>query len=130
MPWRSNSARARKWGRVVNIAAILAMHGKPNAHSYTASKHAVAGLTRSMAAELGRDGVCVNAICPGYIRTAINQSLQDDPKFCDRLLARVPLGRWGETTDLIGPLLLLCSDAGGFINGHLVVVDGGLTVTH
>jgi NAD(P)-dependent dehydrogenase (short-subunit alcohol dehydrogenase family) len=122
--------RRRRWGRIVNVASILAVHGKPNAHSYTASKHAIAGLTKSMAAELGRDGVCVNALCPGYIKTEINQTLQNDAAFTDRLLARVPLGRWGEPSDLIGPLLLLCSDASNFINGHLMVVDGGLTATH
>jgi gluconate 5-dehydrogenase len=122
--------RSRKWGRIVNVASILAVQGKPNAHSYTASKHAIAGLTRSMAAELGHDGVCVNALCPGYIRTEINRTLQDDPAFTERLLSRVPIRRWGETKDLAGPLLLLCSEAAGFVNGHLMVVDGGLTVTH
>ncbi|WP_158241777.1 SDR family NAD(P)-dependent oxidoreductase [Tabrizicola sp. TH137] len=122
--------RVRGWGRIVNVASILAIRGKPNAHSYAASKHAIAGLTRSMAAELGGSGICVNALCPGYVRTEINQTLQADPAFTAMLQARVPLGRWGETGDLAGPLLLLASDAASFVNGHLLVVDGGMTATH
>lgn len=122
--------RAQGWGRIVNIASINALQGKPDAHSYVASKHAVAGMTRSMAAELGRDGVCVNAICPGYIRTEINQVLQNDPAFSAKVETRVPLGRWGQPSDLSGPLLLLSSQAGGFVNGHLMIADGGMTAVH
>lgn len=126
----SEGMRRRGWGRIINIASILAIHGKPNAHSYTATKHAVAGLTRSLCAELGRDGILVNAICPGYIRTEFTGVLQENKVFSDMVVSRVPLRRWGETADLAGPLLLLASDAASYVNGHLFVVDGGLTSTH
>ncbi|WP_158553275.1 MULTISPECIES: SDR family NAD(P)-dependent oxidoreductase [Mesorhizobium] len=122
--------RAKKWGRIVNVASILALQGKPNAHSYAATKHGLAGLTRSMASELGSEGICVNALCPGYIRTEINVVLQNDAEFNARMISRVPLKRWGSVDDLRGPLLMLCSEASSFVNGHLMVVDGGLTVTH
>lgn len=124
------SMRERRWGRIVNIASILALQGKPNAHSYVATKHAVAGITKSMAAELGGQGICVNALCPGYIRTEINIVLQQDEVFNEKLKARNPLQRWGTVEDLRGPLLMLCSQASSFVNGHLMVVDGGMTVTH
>lgn len=123
------SMRERRWGRIVNVASILALHGKPNAHSYVATKHAVAGLTKSMAAELGGEGICVNALCPGYIKTEINVALQT-PEFDARITSRVPLRRWGTVEDLRGPMLMLCSEAASFVNGHLMVVDGGMTVTH
>lgn len=126
----SSAMRARKWGRIVNIASILAIQGKKNAHAYTATKHGVAGLTRALAAELGAEGVTANAICPGYIRTEINLSLQQDAAFSAKVVSQVPAGRWGETRDLVGPLLFLCSDASAFVNGHLLVVDGGMTATH
>lgn len=124
------SMRERRWGRIVNVASILALHGKPNAHSYAATKHAVAGITKSMAAELGGEGICVNALCPGYIKTEINTVLQQDEVFNAKINARTPLKRWGTVEDLRGPLLMLCSQAASFVNGHLMVVDGGMTVTH
>ena len=126
----SRTMRRRKWGRIVNIASILAIQGKKNAHAYSATKHGIAGLTRALAAELGGEGITANAICPGYIRTEINVSLQEDARFSAMVEARVPAGRWGETGDLAGPLLFLCSEASAFVNGHLLVVDGGMTATH
>lgn len=118
------------FGRIVNIASIMALHGKRNAHAYAATKHAIAGLTKALAAELGPAGVTANAICPGYVRTEINTSLQNDQAFDAMVRTRTPLGRWGETSDLATALLFLCAPASAYVNGHLLVVDGGFTVSH
>lgn len=120
----------RGWGRIVNVGSVLSLEGKANALSYVSSKHGLAGLTKALAAELGPMNICVNAICPGYIRTEINLELQADADFDDRLRATTPLRRWGSPADLAGPTILLCSEAGAFINGHMLVVDGGMTATH
>lgn len=119
-----------KFGRIINIASIMALHGKRNAHAYGATKHAIAGLTKALAAELGPAGVTANAICPGYIRTEINVPLQIDPAFDAMIRSRTPVGRWGETGDLATALLFLCAPASAYVNGHLLVVDGGFTTSH
>ncbi len=119
----------RGWGRIVNIGSILSVIARPSVVSYTASKHAIVGLTKTLAAELGPGGVHANAILPGYFRTEINVVLQQDVEFNAMVETRTPLGRWGETSDLVGPLLLLASDAASYVNGHALIVDGGFTAT-
>jgi len=93
---------------------------------YVAAKHGVVGLTKTLAAELGPN-ITVNAIAPGYIRTEINVALQKNKDFSDMLERRTAASRWGKPEDLRGALLLLASDAGAYITGHTLVVDGGLT---
>jgi 2-deoxy-D-gluconate 3-dehydrogenase len=116
---------ARGAGKIVNVASLLAFSGGVTVPAYTASKHAVAGLTKALANEWGRFGVQVNAIAPGYFRTDNTQALQDDPARAEQIGARIPAGRWGEPADLAGAVVFLASRASDYVNGHLLVVDGG-----
>lgn len=119
----------RGWGRIVNIASIYGVIGSPAVQAYAASKHAVVGLTRALAAELGPKGVTCNAIGPGFVRTGMTSTLQEDSAFNQRLSAQVPLGRWAEPAELAAPALFLCGPGASYVNGHLLVVDGGMTTS-
>ncbi|HEX2889608.1 glucose 1-dehydrogenase [Vineibacter terrae] len=117
---------ARRYGRIVNIASVMGVVGRATVGGYVAAKHGLIGLTRTLAAELGPD-VTVNCLSPGYIRTELNVALQQDRAFNTMLETRTASGRWGTPADLRGALLLLASDAGAYITGQSLVVDGGLT---
>lgn len=112
-------------GKIVNIASLLSFSGGITVPAYTASKHAVAGLTKALANEWARHGVQVNAVAPGYFRTDNTQRLQDDPVRAAEISARIPAGRWGEPADLAGAVVFLASPAADYVNGHVLVVDGG-----
>jgi 2-dehydro-3-deoxy-D-gluconate 5-dehydrogenase len=116
---------ARRHGKIVNIASLLSFSGGVTVPAYTASKHAVAGLTKALANEWAASGVQVNAVAPGYIRTDNTRALRDDPVRSKELLARIPAQRWGEPEDIAGAVVFLSSPASDYINGHLLVVDGG-----
>jgi 2-deoxy-D-gluconate 3-dehydrogenase len=112
-------------GKVVNVASVLAFTGGIRVPSYTASKHGVAGLTKLLANEWAAKGINVNAIAPGYVRTDATRALQDDPVRSDRLLSRIPAGRWGEPADIGGAAVFLSSRASDYCHGTILVVDGG-----
>jgi NAD(P)-dependent dehydrogenase (short-subunit alcohol dehydrogenase family) len=119
--------RARR-GRVVNIGSIQSfMHVRtPNSPAYTASKHGVLGLTRALAAELGKDGVRVNAIGPGLIETPLNaQARANNPELVRIFLEHTPLGRSGKPEDIVGPAIFLASDLSAYVTGTIVMADGG-----
>lgn len=120
---------ARGYGRIINISSILAAQARPGVAPYCAAKAALSNLTRAMAAEWGAHGVTANAIAPGYTRTEITAALAADPEFDAWLRHRVPLGRWGAPNDLAGAAVFLASPAATFVNGHILVVDGGLSAT-
>jgi 3-oxoacyl-[acyl-carrier protein] reductase len=119
--------RATK-GRVVNIGSIQSfMHVRtPNSPAYTTSKHGVLGFTRALAAELGKDGVRVNAIGPGLIETPLNEKVRTtNPELVKVFLDHTPLGRAGKPEDIVGPAVFLASDLSAYVTGGIVMVDGG-----
>ncbi len=119
--------RAAK-GRIVNIASIQSfVHVRtPNSPAYTTSKHGVLGFTRALAAELGKDGVRVNAIGPGLIETPLNEKVRaTQPELVKIFLDHTPLGRTGKPEDIVGPALFLASDLSPYVTGAIVMADGG-----
>ncbi len=115
----------RRAGKIINIASMLSFSGGITVPSYTASKHAVAGITKALANEWAQYNVQVNAIAPGYFKTDNTQPLVDNPDRFQSITARIPAGRWGEPTDLAGAAVFLASRASDYVNGTILVVDGG-----
>jgi len=119
--------RASK-GRIVNIGSIQSfVHVRtPNSPAYTASKHGVLGFTRALAAELGKDGVRVNAIGPGLIETPLNAQVRaNNPELVKVFIDHTPLGRAGKAEDIVGPAIFLASDLSSYVTGSIVMADGG-----
>lgn len=114
-----------KYGKIINICSVQSMKGGNNVSGYVASKHAVAGITRSFANEWGKYGITVNGIAPGYMVTANTEKLRQQTEVVKALTAQIPAARWGQPEDLKGPVVFLASDASAYVNGHLLVVDGG-----
>jgi NAD(P)-dependent dehydrogenase (short-subunit alcohol dehydrogenase family) len=117
--------KARRWGRVIHIASVMALGSKEGRSAYSATKSALLGLARAAALELGPYGITVNCIAPGPFATELPMQLlspEEQAKFAER----TALGRWGQPEELAGPALLLASDAGSFITGAVLVVDGGI----
>jgi 2-deoxy-D-gluconate 3-dehydrogenase len=112
-------------GKIVNVSSLLAFQGGITVPAYAASKGGVAQLTKALANEWAARGVNVNAIAPGYVRTENTAALQADPTRNRQILERIPAGRWGEPEDLAGAAVFLCSRASDYVNGHVLVVDGG-----
>ena len=116
-------------GRIINTCSVMSELGRPNTSAYTASKGAVKMLTKAMAVDLGPHGINVNGIGPGYFKTELTQALANDPTFSNWLINRTPSRRWGEVDDLAPAAVFLASDAGRFVNGHILYVDGGVTAS-
>jgi 2-deoxy-D-gluconate 3-dehydrogenase len=116
---------ARGAGKIVFTASMLTFQGGINVASYTASKHAIAGVTKALANEWAGSGVNVNAVAPGYIATDNTEALREDPARSRTILDRIPAGRWGEARDIAGAVVFLASPASSYINGTVLPVDGG-----
>jgi 2-deoxy-D-gluconate 3-dehydrogenase len=116
---------AAKRGKIINIASMLSFQGGIRVASYTASKSAIAGLTKLLANEWAAKGVNVNAIAPGYISTSNTQALQADALRNREILARIPAGRWGHPADLGGAAVFLAASASDYVHGAVIPVDGG-----
>ena len=112
-------------GKIINIASMLSYQGGIRVPAYTASKHAVMGVTKSMANEWAKYGINVNAIAPGYMVTNNTEKLRDDPKRYGEILDRIPAGRWGEPSDMGGAAVFLASRASDYVHGFTIAVDGG-----
>jgi 2-deoxy-D-gluconate 3-dehydrogenase len=115
----------RKKGKIIKVASLLSYSGGITVPGYTASKHAVAGLTKALANEWASSGVQVNAVAPGYFVTDNTEALRADPKRSAEILARIPAGRWGQPEDLADAVVFLASPASDYINVHVLAVDGG-----
>lgn len=115
----------RKSGKIINIASLLSFQGGILVPSYAASKAAVAQVTKAMANEWAALGLNINAIAPGYMATNNTKALREDPVRSKAILDRIPAGRWGTPSDLKGAVIFLASAASDYVNGHVLVVDGG-----
>lgn len=119
----------RKRGKIINIASVQTALARPGIAPYTATKGAIANLTKGMATDWAKYGLNCNAIAPGYFETPLNAALVADPAFTEWLSKRTPQGRWGRVEELVGAAVFLSSAASSFVNGHTLFVDGGITAS-
>lgn len=117
----------RGWGRVLNIASLQSFRAFPNSAPYGAAKGAITQLTRAMAEEWSRHGITANAIAPGFFPTALTQAVFEDEARAAHNAAQTAIGRNGRLEDLVGPAVFLASDAGAYVTGQVLAVDGGFT---
>lgn len=117
----------RRWGRVIHLSSMLGFVGLAGRPSYSATKGALVLLAKTQALEVAHAGVTVNAICPGPFGTEMNKPLLEDPKKYADFVSRIPLGRWGEMSEIDGVVVFLASPASSFVTGTTLVVDGGWT---
>ena len=115
-------------GKIVNICSLFSFLGGRWSSAYAATKHGLAGFTKAYCDELAQHNIQVNGIAPGYYATEITRKTRSDPETNQRVLDHIPAERWGEPVDLMGALVFLSSRASNYVNGHLLVVDGGYLV--
>lgn len=118
---------ATGFGRIINIASVAGLIAAPGRASYVAAKHGLIGLTRSLALELGSQGITANAVAPGFIATELNADMRKDVAIDRWVKSRNPIGRWGKPEDIAGAVVYLASPAAAFVNGAVLVADGGMS---
>ena len=114
-------------GSIINVSSQMGHVGGPNRTTYCTTKFAIEGFTKSLAIELGANGIRVNSLCPTFIKTPMTEPFLKDEEFKKHVLSMIPLGRLGEISDLMGPIVFLASDASSLMTGSSVLVDGGWT---
>lgn len=124
----SRIMRQQGHGKIINIASLFAFLGGQQSPAYAATKAGIVGFTKAYCDELAADGIQVNAIAPGYFATAITAATRSDPEASRRILEHIPADRWGDPADLMGATVFLASRASDYVNGHVLVVDGGYLV--
>ncbi|MBP0440347.1 SDR family NAD(P)-dependent oxidoreductase [Tianweitania sediminis] len=116
-------------GRIITTSSVLGPLGRANLHAYSASKSGLIGLTRAMAAELGKSGITANCVAPGYFETEMTAPLRDKPDFAAAIEGVTPLERWGRAEEIVGAFIFLASQASSYVTGQVLYVDGGLTAS-
>ena len=117
----------RGHGRIINVGSYVSVLGREKLQAYVASKHAVAGLTKSLGAELGRHGIRCNGICPGYFLTDMAEPVTSNPQMKEIVRSHISVGRWGNPEELGGVAVFLASEASSYMNGQMLMVDGGVS---
>ena len=125
---RFASDQNRGKGKIINIGSIAGEKGSRHRAPYTASKSGVLGVTRTLAVEWAKEGICVNCLAPGYIETELTKALFDDPAFAASFQKRVPMGRRGYPSDLVGAAVFLAAPASDYLTGQTIIIDGGFLI--
>ena len=126
---RGGADGAQNYGRIINTGSVIAILARPTVHAYVGAKGGLHAITRSLATELAANNITVNAIAPGFFAAEMNTAIMDNKEFSDWLKARTPMGRWAQPEELNGAAVFLASDAASYVTGHVLTVDGGLSIS-